>query len=87
MMNWKDWLFMSIVVLVYSIVVCKVVYSSESPQRDQYKLDYCDFCFNNRDKPTVLANHVKYHTGRNSDGSRLLKELNLKIQKHERAEK
>jgi hypothetical protein len=69
------------IIILLASAIC---YGSESPQRDLYKLDVCDYCFNHRDNPTVLENHVKHHTGRKSDGSRLENELNQVYAKHER---
>jgi hypothetical protein len=56
-----------------------------SPQRDLYKIDVRDWAFNNMDKP--IAREINREKGGNGDGSRLLRELNIQIMKHEKGGK
>ena len=72
------------IVLVVAILGSKCHPSDKqvSPQRDLYKLDARDWCFNNMSKS--IAKEINSEKGGNGDGSRLLRELNIQIMKHER---
>lgn len=72
-------------ILFFCAALSVSVVASDSPQRDLYKLDYRDQLFNTMTNPeSIEQNKVLTKERGRGDGSRMLNELNQKIQKHER---